>query len=376
MAEAEHVHVIGELICNKDNRILDYQYFTGEVHPLTDENRVLYFNEEYRPPFYGHISLINLTEHLISPFTTGYEGTAIESLYPSNTDMFRLAREQDALGAYVHPFWGDGDPLDTNLGNAKALPVDVALGTVDYHELVSGAGWAAYDVWHQVLNNGFKLPAVGGEDAISGLHNTAIMGQMRAYAYMPDGLTWDNWIQAIRQGALFVTNGPLVTMKIDGQQIGETVELPAEGGEVLVEGDIYSMTPLDRIELMVNGNAISIEGLNNEASTGFHYSFERNVSVTQSSWITLQAAHSTTIHPIDDIFPQATTNPIWVTVGGRPVRSAESAEYFIRWIDKLSEMASEHPGWRSEREKDHVLSQFREARVVYEKLKDEANSVR
>ena len=198
---------------------------------LTDENRVLYFNEEYRPPFYGHVSLINLKEHLISPFTTGYEGTAIESLYPSNTDMFRLAREQGALGAYVHPFWGDEDPLDTNLGNAKGLPVDVALETVDYHELHSGAGWAAYDVWHHVLNNGFKLPAVGGEDAISGLHDTAIIGQMRAYAYMPDGLSWENWIRAIREGALFVTNGPLVRLKVDGFQIGETVELQGEGGE-------------------------------------------------------------------------------------------------------------------------------------------------
>ena len=127
--------------------------------------------------------------------------------YPSNTDIFRLAREQGGLGAYVHPFFGDEDPLKGNLGGAKSFPVDVALETVDYHELVSGAGWAAYDVWHKALNNGFNVPAVGGEDAISGLHQTAIIGQMRAYGYMGDGLSWDGWVDAIRNGTLFVTNG-------------------------------------------------------------------------------------------------------------------------------------------------------------------------
>jgi hypothetical protein len=67
-------------------------------------------SRSWRPPFWGHISLFNLREHLISPFVTGYEGTAIESLYPSNTDIFRYAKLQggiDKLQAMVaqHPGW-------------------------------------------------------------------------------------------------------------------------------------------------------------------------------------------------------------------------------------------------------------------------------
>jgi hypothetical protein len=30
---------------------------------------------------------------MISPFVTGYEGTGVESLYPSNTDILRYARQ-------------------------------------------------------------------------------------------------------------------------------------------------------------------------------------------------------------------------------------------------------------------------------------------
>lgn len=374
MARAEDLEVIGQLVANKDNRILDYQYFTGAPHPLTDSTVVLYFNEEYRPPFYGHVSFINLTEHLISPFTTGYEGTAIESLYPSNTQMFKLAREQGALGAYVHPYWGSEDPLETNLGVAKAFPVDLALGTVDYHELVSGAGWAAYHVWHQALRNGFDIPAVGGEDAISSLHRTAIVGQMRAYAHMPEGLSWDAWLEAIKSGAMFVTNGPLLRMEVGGQRMGSTIRLDGDAQSIRVTGTIDSIVPLDRAELVMPDTTIGLGPLP-QGPDGTRFSFTREILIRQSSWITLQTAASSPIHPIDDRFPQATTNPVWIILNDEPVRSSKAADYFIRWIDKLSAMADAHPGWRSDEERTHVLGEFAQARRVYESRLAEARSL-
>ena len=38
-------------------------------------------------------------------------------------------------------------------------------------------------------------------------------------------------------------------------------------------------------------------------------------------------------------------------------------------------MAEAHPGWRSDREKTHVLGQFQEARAVYERLLEEAQEL-
>jgi hypothetical protein len=50
------------------------------------------------------------------------------------------------------------------------------------------------------------------------------------------------------------------------------------------------------------------------------------------------------------------------------VRSRAAAEYALKWIDKLQEMAAVWPGWRSPREKDHVFAHFEEARQVYRRL--------
>jgi hypothetical protein len=61
----------------------------------------------------------------------------------------------------------------------------------------------------------------------------------------------------------------------------------------------------------------------------------------------------------------ATTNPVYVLVGDQPIRNKESADYFVEWIEKLTEMANEHPGWRSDRERDHVLAQFEQAQEIY-----------
>ncbi len=141
MNAAEDADVIGHEIANKDNRVLDYQYFVPgrTLNSVPTPDRIMITGQEYRPPFLGHICLFNLSDHLISPFLTGYEGTAVESLYPSNTDIFLDARKQGGIGAYVHPWNTSRDPIDIDLGSAKGFPVDLALRAFSYLELWSAA---------------------------------------------------------------------------------------------------------------------------------------------------------------------------------------------------------------------------------------------
>ena len=101
-ADAEDLHVINDLIANNGTRILDEQYFEGKLHALSRPNRLLYFNEEYRPTFPGHMSLLNLKK-LIRPFYVGSRGTAFASDYPSNSHILDAAHGQGAIGGYVHP---------------------------------------------------------------------------------------------------------------------------------------------------------------------------------------------------------------------------------------------------------------------------------
>ena len=375
MSDGEDQDIVVELIANKDNRILDYQFFIpgGEAHPLSTPDRVLIVGEEYRPPFYGHVFMLGLEDHLISPFTTGYEGTGIESLYPSNTDMFRKAKAQGATTGYVHAFGGNADPLQGNLGGAKGFLVDAPLGTVDALEWSSAGSSPFYPVY-ALWNNDIRITAVGGEDAISNLHWTATLGAMRTYVRPDDGQrTMDGWLTGLRDGHAFVTNGPLVELTVNGRIAGETLALAAGTGTVSVSARVRSITPLTRAFIVHNGEEVAEVPLSENRQSG---DYEGEVEITGSGWIHLRVVGAPEeSFPLDARFAQAFTNPVWMVVGGAAIRDLASAEYGMQWIDKLTEMALEWPDWRSQTEIDHVLGQFQEARAVYERLAAEAGGM-
>jgi TolB protein len=362
LGAAEDLNVLADKICNKDNRVFDWQYFTGAPSPLSTPERILRFDEEYRPPFYGHINLINLTRNLISPFTTGYEQTAIESLYPSNTDIFRVAREQGAIGGYVHP-WSQ-DPPSAGYAGARGFPVDLALGAFDYLEVLtwSSSFTNTAKVWHRALNCGFKVTAAAGEDSILGLHASRLLGSSRMYVYLGPSLTWERWVAGIRRGRTFVTNGPLLGFEVNGELPGSEIHLPTGGGAVDVTGRLDSIVPVDRLELFLNGAEIRGFPLTDR---GKRAAFHERIPLTGSGWLTLRAISNGPHFPIDDQYVVAETSPVYVYCGNQPIRSREDAEYFIRWIDDITRQAESHPGWRSDRERRHVLDQFAEARRIF-----------
>ncbi len=366
MSEAEDQDIVNEQIANKDNRILDHQFFVpgGAAHPLSTPERVLVVGQEYRPPFYGHVFMFGMRDHLISPFVTGYEGTAIESLYPSNTDMFRKAKAQGATVGYVHAFGGENDPLASDLGGGKGYMVDAALGTTDGVEW-SGAGKSGFYPWYATLNNGLRVTATGGEDSISNLQRSKLVGSVRTYVYTgARGLTMEAWFEGLRNGHAFVTTGPLVELTVNGRIPGEEVSIRGGGASVDVEAHVRSITPLEKVVLVFNGRVLEEFPLEGERT---RFDLSKSYPVRESGWFHLRAeGNGNERHPLDASYAQAFTNPVWVHLDGKPVRSRAAAEYSIQWIDKLRTMAEAWPGWRSEKEKEHVFAQFDEARRIYQ----------
>jgi hypothetical protein len=372
MSAAEDQDLVLEQVANKDNRILDYQYFEpgGGPHSTSTPERMVVVGQEYRPPFYGHVFMFGMRDHLLSPFTMGYAGTAIESLYPSNTDMFRKAKAQGATVGYVHAFGGENDPLDRGLGGGKGFMVDAALGTTDAVEW-SDASRAGFYPLYAVWNNGLRITATGGEDSISNLHRSKLVGSVRTYVHTGDrGLDMEAWFDGLRAGRAFVSSGPLVDLTIDGRFPGEEVLLPVDGGTVEIKGRVQSVTELDRIFLVCNGETTDVVPMMGDRRRA---TFTLRHQVRRSGWCHLRAEGATGDRfPMDVAYVQAFTNPVWIQVGDQLIRDAAAADYGLRWIDTLQEMADAWPGWRAQKERDHVFAQFDEARAIYRRLAAEA----
>ena len=66
--------------------------------------------QEYHTSFWGHLGLLHLSDHLLTPDFSAYQHTALASPYPHNGVVADLAHAQGALVGYVHPFDWDIDP--------------------------------------------------------------------------------------------------------------------------------------------------------------------------------------------------------------------------------------------------------------------------
>ncbi|HTC23174.1 MAG TPA: CehA/McbA family metallohydrolase [Gemmatimonadales bacterium] len=364
MAEAEDLHVVENLIVNKEGRIPDLAYFTGKPDPATTPRTLILHDQEYHTSLWGHTGLLGLRDHVILPAYAAYTGTAAASPFFTNADVMREARLEGAVTGYVHP--GDvlADTTQPDRTAAYTIPVDVALGLVDYMELVSFSEHVSTAfVWYRLLNCGFRIPAAAGTDAMTNYASLrGPVGLNRVYVKLDGPLTRDRYLAGLKAGRTFATNGPLVELTVNGRGPGEEIRLPARGGSLALRATLRSYVPVERFELVANGEVVARFNPGQDSTSA---TVDTTITVTRSGWYTLKAWSTRPRHPVLDIYPFATTSPIYVTVGGEPIRSPRDAAYFVRWIDRLDSLARANTGWNSDAEKEATLRKFAEARRVY-----------
>jgi TolB protein len=363
-AAAENLSIVEDLVVNKEQRIPDIAYFSPKPDPASTDTNLLLHGQEYHTSYWGHLGLLNLTQNFLLPGYVGYTDTAAASLFPANANVADLAHAQNALVGYVHPFDTYPDPVkDASL--TDELPVDVALGKVDYIEVLGFSDHkSTAAVWYQLLNCGFHLATAAGTDAMANYASLrGPVGLNRVYAQVPKGpLKIAPWLSSIKQGRTFATNGPLLGFGLGGKKLGDELRLPAGENKVRFSAWLRSIVPVDHLEVICNGKVVRDLKLNGGRETA---DIEETISLSQSGWCLLRAWSDIAEHPVLDIYPYATTSPIYVSVAGSKIQSEEDAAYFVAWIDRLSEAAKSNQDWNSDAEKQSVMTILDSARKIY-----------
>jgi TolB protein len=186
----------------------------------------------------------------------------------------------------------------------------------------------------------------------------------RVYVRSGAPLEHRRWLAALKAGRSFVTNGPLIEMRVNRTEVGGEVRLPAGGDQVDVFVRLRSNVPVDHLELVQDGRVVAEVPLAADRRTA---SDSVQVRVDRSGWLLLRARGDKPAYPILDVFPYATTSPIYLTVGGLPPRSAEDARYFMSWIDRMRASVEAHRDWNSEAERRETLDLLARARAQYER---------
>ena len=232
MSAAEDQDIVNEQVANKDNRILDYHHFVpgGGAHPISTPRP--------RRGRRAGIPAAVLRPRLHVP--------AEEASHQPVPHRLRRHRRRESLSEqHRHVPQGQGARRDDRLrarvrrrtpirsrrisAAARASSSTRRSATTDALEW-SNSGRGSFFPWYAVLNNGLRVTAVGGEDSISSMHESKLVGSARTYVHTGErGLDADAWFEHLRKGNAFVSTGPIVELTVNGRMPGETVALPAGG---------------------------------------------------------------------------------------------------------------------------------------------------
>ena len=369
----EDVNFMNMMVANQGSAFVhDHGYFEGRPHELSDAEHILRWGEEYRNDFYGHLCMYGITE-LVPPIYSGFRLSEHPHDLPANAVAADRCHEAGGTLSYAHPLFGNGDLervfTHPRTVEAKELPVDMALGKVDALDVMSypGSDLETSELWYKLLNCGFRVPATAGTDTFmnfvgSGIFSNPPAGN-RVFVNVDGAFTTESWCQAIREGRTFVTNGPMLSLSVEGQPIGASVRVEP-GSRVRVEAEARSLRVMDRLELIVNGDIVATTEASDEGRAA---RIETEVTVTTDCWISARALGPS--HP--QVFGGPLfghTSPVYVTVGEESLVQREAAAYFVDWIDRLIGLCNEQGRYPSDTQRDEVVELFRSAQAHYERI--------
>lgn len=359
--DAEDLDVVYNLLVNKEERIPDIGYFRpgGGADPASGK-RLLFHAQEYHTSFWGHMGLINLEDHYLLPDYTAYRHTALASPWPHNGAIADLAHAQGGLVGYVHVADAPIDPPKEKVLSYE-LPADVAHGKLDYIEVMGFSDHhITAGIWYRFLNLGFRLPAGAGTDAMSNYASLrGPIGLVRVFLETGGERTPKALTTALKEGHNFVSNSALLGLTVDGKRPGD--ELP-RAGKYPVRVSMRSPVAMDHLELVQNGRVVKTFKLSGDRT---RFDWSGGVDL-KAGWVLLRAFNDTA-HPwVLDLYPYATTSPIYVD--GAVPAAPEDAAYFSAWMDRVVEAALARGGWNSEQEKADTLAYLEESRAQFRAL--------
>ncbi len=108
------------------------------------------------------------------------------------------------------------------------------LGQIDAIEFTAKSKLPWY---YRLLNSGVCVPLIGSSGRES---NATPLGELRTYARC-DG-SYEGWIEAVRAGDSFITGGPLLEWKIDGNRVTAQARSTAafEGVQIVADGTVIA----------------------------------------------------------------------------------------------------------------------------------------
>jgi hypothetical protein len=364
------------------------RFFSGGDDAVSRPGRLVHYDLEvsgFPSSHAGHLVLLGLREQ-------DYPGTTRIEHWPSwDLPILRWARAQGAITGFAHSGLGlaVGSPELPNFEipafdgiGANEYVVDVTHDAVDFISAGDTPYLSELNIWYHTLNVGFRT-RISGETDFPCMTDDRV-GEGRTYAKLDGPLSYRGFIEAVRAGRSYVSDGRshLMDFRVDGTEVG------TRGGEVRREragpvrvalkvaawlpaapdDDIRSRAPKEKpywdlrrarigqgrevpVEVVVNGRPLARR---NVVADGTLQPLELEVPIEGSSWIAAR------------ILSSSHTNPIFVIVGGQPIRASRRSAQWC--LDAVNQCWTQKKARTAASEREEAQNAYDHARQVYQRL--------
>jgi hypothetical protein len=324
------------------------KYVPGMLTEFSSAHHYVQCGEENRhnaregshTPGYGHIMLLSI-RNVVEPVSRGLLVDAFDPDYPPLSYACDDAHRQGGIVIWCHN------------GVGMEAPVAAALGKVDAFNLFD-PHWMdpEYDIYYRMLNAGIKLPASTGSDWF-------ISSANRVYVHTGAAFDYEQWLQALKDGRTFITNGPALSLSVQGEGPGTEIEArPGQRLSTLVTWK--SHYPVTRVEVLFNGNVVAQESFSRGSTQGH---LEADVPVASDGWVAARLSSDARDSFFQPVF--AHTSPVYVKSGADGPEKKAAARWFDDSIERSLEWVRTKGKFYTDAQRREVVDLFRQGQEVY-----------
>jgi hypothetical protein len=320
------------------------RYPIGPMPAFSGTGVVFNNGEEHRHNFqaygqgYGHVMFLDIKE-LVKPVSLGPgitdKGNDDRALRPGIED----ARRQGGFVLWCHNT------------NGHEFLSNLLAGRIDALNVFDGSRGGTYEErWYRCLNLGLRMPLSTGTDWF-------IYDFSRVYVKLPGEITPRRWLDALKAGRSTCTNGPLLSLTVDGQDIGSVINLK-EGKTVRIEAKALGRSDFGKLQLIRNGAVVQSEpSRKQDSGYAAHLSLEHRVS--EPCWFAARI-EATERNELDAVL-FAHTSPVYVDLGGERVFQVEAARQLLTQLEEAQADIKVKGTFSNDEARDRLLVQYRQA---------------
>ncbi|MCB1123314.1 MAG: CehA/McbA family metallohydrolase, partial [Verrucomicrobiae bacterium] len=214
----------------------------------------------------------------------------------------------------------------------------------------------------------FRIPLAAGTDKMS---ERIPVGSSRLYVKVEGRHDFDAWIDGVKAGNGFITNGPMLTFSVDGHASGEVLDFK-KSRRVTATSTARSLHPFSRLQILVNSRVVAeVRNPTRNEDGIYEASINFPIELAESSWIASRVASTPGVD--EAILPRRMTvfahaNPVYFLEDGKPVRVEESIDYLKLYLQYTQHWFRTAANFETPVEKRDALQLTERALEIYQGL--------